>query len=101
MATSDAAGDTQLFASTYVEKAGWYVVAQVPEHELYASLNAGSRQIIIWALVIAGAFALIGIWLAGTLTKPLESLADVFQQLGRGQGDLRSRIPMPEQKEIA
>ena len=53
MATSDAAGDTQLFASTYVEKAGWYVVAQVPEHELYASLNAGSRQIIIWALVLS------------------------------------------------
>lgn len=101
MATSDAKGDTQLFASTYVDKAGWYVVAQVPEHELYASLNAGSRQIIVWALAIAGAFALIGIWLAGTLTKPLESLADVFQQLGQGQGDLRSRIPTPEQKEIA
>ena len=101
MATSDSKGDTQLFASTYVDKAGWYVVAQVPEHELYASLNAGSRQIIVWALAIAGAFALIGIWLAGTLTKPLESLADVFQQLGQGQGDLRSRIPTPEQKEIA
>lgn len=101
MATSDHDGDTQLFASTFVEKAGWYVVAQVPEHELYASLNAGSRQIIFWALAIAGAFALIGIWLAGSLTKPLESLADVFQQLGRGQGDLRSRIPVPEQKEIA
>ena len=101
MATSDHDGDTQLFASTFVEKAGWYVVAQVPEHELYASLNAGSRQIIFWALAIACAFALIGIWLAGSLTKPLESLADVFQQLGRGQGDLRSRIPVPEQKEIA
>ncbi len=101
MATSDHDGDTQLFASTFVEKAGWYVVAQVPEHELYASLNAGSRQIIFWALAIACACALIGIWLAGSLTKPLESLADVFQQLGRGQGDLRSRIPVPEQKEIA
>ncbi len=101
MATSHSGNDTQLFASTYVKKAGWYVIAQVPEHELYATLNAGSRQIILWAIGIALAFALIGIWLAGTLTKPLESLADVFQQLGQGQGDLSSRITVPEQREIA
>lgn len=101
MTTSEHDEGTLLFASTYVEKAGWYVIAQVPESELYASINAGSRQIILWSVAIAGGFALIGIWLAGTLTRPLESLADVFQQLGQGQGDLRSRIPMPEQKEIA
>jgi methyl-accepting chemotaxis protein len=99
--TSEHDEGTLLFASTFVEKAGWYVIAQVPEAELYASIDAGSRQIIFWALAIACAFTLIGIWLAGSLTKPLESLADVFQQLGQGQGDLRSRIPMPEQKEIA
>lgn len=101
MTTSEHDEGTLLFASTFVEKAGWYVIAQVPEAELYASIEAGSRQIIFWALAIACAFTLIGIWLAGSLTKPLESLADVFQQLGQGQGDLRSRIPMPEQKEIA
>ncbi|WP_269520562.1 methyl-accepting chemotaxis protein [Alteromonas sp. BMJM2] len=101
MATSEQESGKTLYASTYVKKAGWYVVAQVPESELYASLNAGSRQIIIWSLVIASGFALIGIWLAGTLTKPLESLADIFQQLGKGEGDLRARIPVPEQKEIA
>ena len=101
MATSEQGNGKMLYASTYVKKAGWYVVAQVPESELYASLNAGSQQIIIWSLIIAGGFALIGIWLAGTLTKPLESLADIFQQLGKGEGDLRARIPVPEQKEIA
>ncbi|NDW22830.1 methyl-accepting chemotaxis protein [Alteromonas hispanica] len=101
MATSEQSNGKMLFASTYVKKAGWYVVAQVPESELYASLNAGSQQIIIWALIIAAGFAVIGIWLAGTLTKPLESLADIFQQLGQGGGDLRARIPVPEQKEIA
>ncbi len=101
MTSSEMDADTLLFASTYVEKAGWYVIAQVPEAELYASINAGSRHIILWALAIAGVFALIGIWLAGSLTKPLESLADVFQQLGQGQGDLRARIPTSEQKEIA
>ncbi|MDO6567792.1 methyl-accepting chemotaxis protein [Alteromonas sp. 1_MG-2023] len=101
MATSEVDTDDVLFASTYVEKSGWYVVAQVPEQELYASLNAGSRQIILWSIAIAGLFALLGIWLASSLTKPIESLADIFQQLGKGQGDLRSRIEVPEQKETA
>jgi methyl-accepting chemotaxis protein len=101
MATSEDADKDILFASTYVENAGWYVVAQVPEHELYASLNEGSRHIIIWALVIAAVFAVFGIWLAASLTKPIESLADIFQQLGKGEGDLRTRIDVPEQKETA
>ena len=101
MATSEVNADDVLFASTYVEKSGWYVVAQVPEQELYASLNAGSRQIILWSIAIAGLFALLGIWLASSLTKPIESLADIFQQLDKGQGDLRSRIDVPEQKETA
>ena len=101
MASNENDDGSMLYASTYVDKAGWYVVAQVPEHELYASLNEGSQQIIIWALIIAGIFAVLGIWLAASLTKPIESLADIFQQLGKGEGDLRSRIHVPEQKETA
>ena len=101
MATSDVDNKIMLFASTYVKKADWYVVAQVPEQELYASLNAGTRHIIFWAIAIAGIFALLGIWLAASLTKPIESLAEIFQQLGAGQGNLRSRINVPEQKETA
>ncbi|MBU2978817.1 methyl-accepting chemotaxis protein [Alteromonas sp. C1M14] len=101
MASHEQDDGNMLYASTYVAKAGWYVVAQVPERELYASLNEGSQQIIIWALIIAGVFAVLGIWLAASLTKPIESLADTFQKLGKGEGDLRTRIDVPEQKETA
>lgn len=101
MVTTDGENGNMLFASTFVEKAGWYVIAQVPEDELYASLDAGSRQIILWSIAIAGIFALLGIWLASSLTKPIESLAEIFQQLGKGEGDLRTRIDLPEQKETA
>lgn len=101
MASHEEDDGNMLYASTYVKKAGWYVIAQVPEHELYASLDKGSQQIILWSLVIAGGFAVLGIWLAASLTKPIESLADTFQQLGKGNGDLRTRIQVPEQKETA
>ncbi len=92
-------GTTMLFASTYVKSAGWYVIAQVPKAELYEALDSAGNQMIFWSLVIAGGFALIGIWLAGSISKPIEKLADVFQNLGKGEGDLTLRIDVPEQKE--
>jgi len=94
-----ARGEDMLYASTYVKSAGWYVIAQVPENELYSQMDNASLSMIFWSLVIAGGFALLGVWLAGTISKPIENLAAVFKQLGDGHGDLTKRIPLPEQRE--
>lgn len=101
MSTTATDGEALLFASTYVDTAGWYVVAQVPEAELYEALNSSTVQMIIWTLIIAVGFAFLGRFLAASMTKPLSSLAEMFQQLGRGQGDLRTRIDLPKQEESA
>lgn len=95
-----ARGEHMLYASTYVKSAGWYVIAQVPENELYSQMDNASLSMIFWSLVIAGGFALLGVWLAGTISKPIENLAGIFKQLGDGHGDLTKRIPLPEQREI-
>ena len=92
-------GKDMLFASTYVKSAGWYVIAQVPVSELYTEMNSASVSMITWSIIIALGFALLGVWFAGSISKPLENLASVFTQLGNGQGDLTTRIPLPEQKE--
>ena len=94
-----ARGEEMLYASTYVKSAGWYVIAQVPENELYSQMDNASLSMIFWSLVIAGGFALLGVWLAGTISKPIENLAAVFKQLGDGHGDLTKRIALPEQRE--
>ncbi|GGW78471.1 methyl-accepting chemotaxis protein [Alteromonas halophila] len=93
--------ETMLFASTYVDRAGWYVVAQVPKHELYASLDESGQLIIFWSVVIAAVFAVLGILLAGSLSRPIIHLADTFHELGRGEGDLTTRIKVPRQTETA
>ncbi|BBO29421.1 methyl-accepting chemotaxis protein [Alteromonas sp. I4] len=92
-------GEDMLFASTYVKSAGWYVIAQVPVSELYTEMNSASVSMITWSIIIALGFALLGVWFAGSISKPLENLASVFTQLGNGQGDLTTRIPLPDQKE--
>lgn len=101
MGTSSVEEQAVLFASTYVDTAGWYVIAQVPEAELYEALNASTIQMIIWTLLIAVGFAILGRFLAASMTTPLSSLAEIFQQLGKGQGDLRTRIELPTQEETA
>lgn len=95
----DVDGEDMLYASTYVKSAGWYVIAQVPVSELYTEMNSASVSMITWSIIIALGFALLGIWFAGSISKPLENLASVFTQLGNGQGDLTTRIPLPDQKE--
>ncbi|TPV57385.1 methyl-accepting chemotaxis protein [Aestuariibacter sp. GS-14] len=92
-------GEDMLFASTYVTSAGWYVIAQVPVSELYTEMNSASVSMITWSVIIALGFAMLGVWFAGSISKPLENLASVFTQLGNGQGDLTTRIPLPDQKE--
>lgn len=100
LARGEVNGEEMIYASTYVKSAGWYVVAQVPVAELYTEMDHASLNMIIWSLVIAVGFAVLGIWFAGSISKPIESLAAVFEQLGHGHGDLTMRIPLPEHKEI-
>lgn len=91
---------TRLYASTYVASAGWYVIAQVPEAELFLALNEATTQTVLWAVGIAAIFAFLGVILAGTITRPVEQLADTFQALGKGNGDLTTRLAIPAQQEM-
>lgn len=95
----DTGNGTIIVASTFVKSAGWYVVAQVPEDALFARLNEATLHTVIWSLLAAGAFAMFGMWLATSITRPIERLADSFQKLGDGNGDLTSRIAASEQQE--
>lgn len=89
-----------ILASSFVPSANWYVVAQVPETELYTGLNSAMRQLILWAIAIAVVFAGLGVLLAGSITRPIEQLSATFAKLGRGEGDLTTRLPPPAQQEM-
>ena len=100
LARLEADSGTRLYASTYVASAGWYVIAQVPEAELFIALNDATTDTILWAAGIAAVFAFLGVILAGTITRPIEHLADTFQALGKGNGDLTTRLTIPAQQEM-
>ena len=84
--------DKQLISSSYIESLDWYIIAQVPMEELYAGLDTSRNNIIITFMAIAALFTLISIYLANTLVRPINQLADTFKELGEGEGDLTQRL---------
>ncbi|QUM85751.1 methyl-accepting chemotaxis protein [Moritella sp. 28] len=90
-----------LIASSYIPSMDWYVIAELPTEEAFASLAQANNKIMLWTFVIALAFTFIAIWLGNNITRPIQRIAGVFSELGNGDGDLRQRIEIQGHDEIA
>ncbi len=94
-------GHNVLIASSYIPSMDWYVIAELPTEEAFASLAQANNKIMLWTFVIALAFTFIAIWLGNNITRPIQRIANVFAELGNGDGDLRQRIDIQGRDEIA
>jgi signal transduction histidine kinase len=56
------------------------------------------RRILVLGLLIGAGFLLTAAWLAGTLTRPIQALADGAERLG--QRDFSTRLPVESRDEI-
>lgn len=93
-------GKKWVLASSMVPSTGWYVMAQVPYDEVFASLNSMVWDSVIGTLVVVIITGLAGWLLAGRLTRPLHHQARMFKQLGQGEADLSYRLPEQGEREI-
>ena len=93
-------GKSMLVASSYIPSMNWYLVAQVPEAEIFALLQESAYQILIWTLLIAGAFIVLAIFVAGSVSRPISVVASMLQDIGEGEGDLRQRLPVEGNDEL-
>ncbi|CAM4006958.1 Methyl-accepting chemotaxis protein PctB [Vibrio aerogenes CECT 7868] len=94
-------GEKVFLASEYIASMDWFIVAAVPESEVYADLDQQAVMMMVWTTVIAAVFILLSVWLAGGITRPIRQIAERFEQLGQGNGDLSQRIEVNGQDEIA
>jgi methyl-accepting chemotaxis protein len=94
-------GSKVLLASSFIPSMGWFVVAQVPFDEMFSGLNSATWHILLWSILIAVLASVAAWFIAGTVTRPISQLADVFSKLGQGNADLSYRLPQDGQKEIA
>ena len=78
----------------------WYVVAQVPAQEMFASLNKATFSIFMWVLVAMLLATVFAYFIANSLSKPILSMAKLFSDLGQGDADISYRMPEQGQKEL-
>ncbi|WP_035061566.1 methyl-accepting chemotaxis protein [Andreprevotia chitinilytica] len=89
-----------VIASSYLPVAGWYVVVEMPQAEINATVN----RTMVWLAVVDGIALVISIalviTLVGTITRPLARLRDAMKSLASGQGDLTVRLDANSGDEI-
>lgn len=98
---TDIQGENTFVASSYIPSMDWYLVAQVPEAEVFALLTDAAYQILIWTVIIAAGFIMLAIVVAGSVSRPIAQVAAMFHDIGEGEGDLRQRLPVNGEDEIA
>ena len=84
--------DNYVVSASYIPSLGWYVISEVPTEELYAGLVESRNYMILWFFIVVAALAGASVYLSGMLVKPIRELAKVFQDLGKGEGDLTIQI---------
>lgn len=94
-------GKEVLLASSYIPAMDWFVVAKVPADEVFAQLNNTRNQILIVSVVVGVLFIVLAVFLASTITRPIRHVADIFREIGEGEGDLRQRVDISGNDEIA
>ncbi|WP_335917430.1 methyl-accepting chemotaxis protein [Shewanella chilikensis] len=94
-------GTDMLVASSYIPSMDWYLVAQVPQGEIFALLQEAAYQILLWTVLIAAAFIFLAVIVAGSVSRPISKVAEMFRGIGEGEGDLRQRLPVEGEDEIA
>lgn len=91
---------TLLLASSYMPDIGWYLVAEVPQSEVFAALDSATWQILLWTLVICASFIIMAVIGGGSISRPISAAAAMFEELGQGDGDLRKRLPEDSADEL-
>ena len=100
MLKTEVDGQQMLVASSYIPSMNWYLIAQVPESEIFALLQESAYQILFWTLLIAAAFITLSVFVAGSVSRPISVVASMLQDIGEGEGDLRQRLPVEGNDEL-
>ncbi|MBF7073087.1 methyl-accepting chemotaxis protein [Glaciecola sp. MH2013] len=93
-------GESVIIVSAYIPSMNWHIIAQVPEHEVFAEVNKSKWTIILWSLIITILGAALAYFVSSAITKPFIHLASLFQRLGNGNANLSYRMRVSGQKEV-
>ncbi|MDR7122494.1 methyl-accepting chemotaxis protein [Rheinheimera soli] len=89
-----------VLASVYVPSMDWYLVAQVPENEVFSVLDQIKQTSWVTAFLVTLVFAFISILLSNSISRPIQQLGELFARMGQGEANLSVRIEQQKGAEL-
>ncbi len=79
-------------ASVDLTEQGWGIFVQVEKRLAYSSVRAMITSTITWAAVALGLALVFGIWLAASIARPINALAETARAFARGDFEVRAEV---------
>lgn len=79
---------------------GWKLVGLIEKNEIMAEVYSMLTVVAILGAVVTAVFALIGVFLANSLAKPIASTTRMIKDIAEGEGDLTMRLQVTSKDEI-
>lgn len=89
-----------LVAAKYIPSLDWFVVAKVPEDELYGPINQTSIELVIINIIVAALLIALGLWVAIGVSKPVHKAAEMLGIIASGDADLTQKMPVTSNDEV-
>jgi len=88
----------EFLASVDLADPGWGIFVQVERRLAYSAVQEMIRSTITWAVVALALALLFGVWLAASLARPINLLAESARAFARG--DFEARVAIHSRNEI-
>ncbi|WP_337843107.1 methyl-accepting chemotaxis protein [Rheinheimera sp.] len=98
--TTELDGQATVLASTYIEALDWYLIAQVPEQEIFAVMQQIKLTSYLTAAAVTALIGLLSLFISQSISAPIRRLGQMFQRLGQGEADLSVRLEQQGGKEL-
>ena len=93
-------GEKYIKSALSIESIDWYLVAEIPEQELYQAIDDAVFDNLIFGVIIALSGLFIVNALATRLFRPIEAITKAVTNLTEKDGDLTARVSYNENNEI-
>lgn len=92
--------DPMVMVSSYLPSAGWYVIVEISESEVYSPIRKNIAVLFAVDSLILLLSLLLILWITGSITNPLARLNEAMKALTSGNGDLTLRLRADSNDEI-
>lgn len=87
-------------AAKFIPSLNWFVVVEIPTHEIFAPINHTSIKLVLMNIVVAIVLIFIGLWVALGVARPIIRAAGMLEDIASGEADLTQKMSIDTQDEV-